>query len=120
MERLTEIFNTLNLAESARQSIAGVFTNAISSSQTSNSQAAINDEVRTVAAVLKPTKPKPYSGAVDAVECLNFIENQEEYFKIVSLNPTLWVRYTAVNLEGDAKAWWRDSNLDLDTPWVTF
>ncbi|KAF9973609.1 hypothetical protein BGZ65_009171, partial [Modicella reniformis] len=24
------------------------------------------------------------------------------------------------NLEGDAKAWWRDSNLDLDTLWTTF
>jgi hypothetical protein len=79
-----------------------------------------NDNMRTVAAVLKPTKPKPYDGAIDAVACLNFIENQEEYYQIVSLQEHEWVKYTAVSLDGDAKTWWRNSGLTLTSSWQEF
>lgn len=79
-----------------------------------------NDEARTLATVLKPTKPKPYTGAIDADACLNFIDNQEEYFNIVDLHRDSWVKYTAVSLEGDAKAWWRSSGLKLDSTWKAF
>ncbi|KAG0247722.1 hypothetical protein BG011_001019, partial [Mortierella polycephala] len=45
-------------------------------------QAAVLDLTRTLATVLKPQKPEPYEGAIDTEACFNFIENQEEYFKI--------------------------------------
>ena len=35
----------------------------------------LNDGRRTLATVPKPTKPKPYTGAIDADACLNFIDN---------------------------------------------
>lgn len=80
----------------------------------------LNDDRRTLATVLKPTKPKPYTGAIDADACLNFIDNQEEYFSIVDLHQDSWVKYTAVSLEGEAKAWWRSSGLKLDSTWKAF
>ncbi|KAG0205410.1 hypothetical protein BGX28_002981 [Mortierella sp. GBA30] len=83
-------------------------------------RAAANDEARTLAAVLKPARIKPYEGAIDADLCLNFIDNQEEYFNIVNLSQNLWVKYTAVNLDGDAKAWWRNSDLTINSPWKDF
>jgi hypothetical protein len=120
MEALTAAFDDLGLSQEARTSIAGAFTNALAASQTQSAQRDFNDNMRTVAAVLKPTKPKPYEGAVDAVACLNFIENQEEYYQIVSLHQTEWVKYTAVSLEGDAKTWWRNSGLTLESTWQDF
>lgn len=45
-----------------------------------------------LAAVLKPTKPEPHTGLIDANACLNFVENQEEYFEIVELNKNRWVK----------------------------
>ncbi|KAF9303213.1 hypothetical protein BGZ74_004184 [Mortierella antarctica] len=45
-----------------------------------------------LAAVLKPTKPEPHTGLIDANACLNFVENQEEYFEIVELNKNKWVK----------------------------
>ncbi|KAF9176373.1 hypothetical protein BGZ51_000829 [Haplosporangium sp. Z 767] len=83
-------------------------------------QAAVLDLTRTLATVLKPQKPEPYEGAIDADACLNFIDNQEEYFKIVALDESLWTKYTAVSLRDDAKAWWRSAELSLTTPWPIF
>jgi len=79
-----------------------------------------NDDARTLAAVLKPAKPEPYTGLIDADACLNFIDNQEEYFEIVELNKDHWVKYTALALKEDAKTWWRNSSLTISTPWATF
>ncbi|KAF8915792.1 hypothetical protein BGZ58_005407 [Dissophora ornata] len=83
-------------------------------------QAAHLDLTRTLASVLKPQKPEPYEGAINADACCNFIENQEEYFKIVGLDKAVWTKYTAVSLRGEAKAWWRSTELDLTTPWPIF
>ncbi|CAO3567004.1 unnamed protein product [Mortierella alpina] len=97
-------------------------TSQATSSMTAQDQARLvrNDEARTLATVLKPSKPKPYTGAIDADACLNFIDNQAEYFAIVDLHPDSWVKYTAVNLESEAKAWWRLSGLKLDAKWKDF
>ncbi|KAF9079537.1 hypothetical protein BGX27_006303 [Mortierella sp. AM989] len=38
---------------------------------------------QTLAAVIKPHKPEPFLGNIDAEECLNFIGNQAEYFAAV-------------------------------------
>lgn len=73
-----------------------------------------------MATVLKPSRPKPYTGAIDADACLNFIDNEAEYFTIVDLHRDSWVKYTAVNLESEAKAWWRSSGLKLDAKWEAF
>ncbi|KAG0272930.1 hypothetical protein BGZ96_005102, partial [Linnemannia gamsii] len=78
------------------------------------------DLARTLAQVLKPQRPTAYSGAIDADACINFIDNQKEYFTVVKLNLTEWVQYTALNLVDDAKSWWRSSGLSIQTPWDTF
>jgi len=75
---------------------------------------------QSLATVIKPRKPDPYSGAIDAEECLNFIENQAEYYKAVRLNSEEWVRFTALHLTGAAKSWWRDSGLNDRTSWDAF
>ncbi|KAG0342355.1 hypothetical protein BG000_005158 [Podila horticola] len=72
------------------------------------------------AAVLKPAKPEPYTGLIDADACLNFVDNQAEYFEIVELNKAHWVKYTALALKGDAKTWWHNSSLTISTPWAEF
>jgi hypothetical protein len=119
----------LELSEATLNRITQHVTRAISAAnqQTTTSmnaqdQARLvrNDEARTLATVLKPSKPKPYTGAIDADACLNFIDNQEEYFTIVDLHTDSWVKYTAVNLESEAKAWWRSSGLKLDAKWKDF
>jgi hypothetical protein len=135
MEQLTTILAGLNIDEEARTNVTNAVTDAltaavrtaeaqsaaaVTAAQAQTAQRDFNDNMRTVAAVLKPTKPKPYTGAIDAVACLNFIENQEEYYQIVNLNENEWVKYTAVSLEGDAKAWWRDSGLNLTSSWQEF
>ncbi|KAG0246637.1 hypothetical protein BG011_002370 [Mortierella polycephala] len=124
MDELTTTLQDLALDEDIISTVTKAFTQALQSqpSTTNRAQeiAAANDEARTLATVLKPTKPKPYHGAIDAVACLNFIENQEEYFEIVGLNRNMWVKYTAVNLEDDAKAWWRDSGLTMNSTWREF
>ncbi|KAG0008476.1 hypothetical protein BGZ81_004054, partial [Podila clonocystis] len=79
-----------------------------------------NDLARTLAVVLKPAKPEPYTGLIDADACLNFIDNQAEYFEVVALNKDQWVKYTALALKGDAKTWWRNSGLLISTPWDIF
>lgn len=78
------------------------------------------DLARTLAQVLKPQRPSPYSGAIDADACINFIDNQKEYFTVVKLGSAEWVQYTALNLIDDAKSWWRSSGLTIHTPWDTF
>ncbi|KAF9896246.1 hypothetical protein BX616_007833, partial [Lobosporangium transversale] len=83
-------------------------------------EAAENDLARTLATVLKPQKPTPYEGAINAVAALNFVDSLEEYYTIVTLTPSKWVRYAVLSLNGEAKAWWRDSGLNLDTPWADF
>lgn len=84
-------------------------------------QAEARDVARTLAAVLKPAKPDPYDGAIDADSCLNFLDSQVEYFKLVKLEDSLWVPYTVANLRKDARAWWRSSGLDMDrTSWAAF
>ena len=78
------------------------------------------DLARTLAQVLKPQRPPPYSGEIDADACINFIDNQKEYFTVVKLGLSEWVQYTALNLINDAKSWWRSSGLSIHTPWDTF
>lgn len=120
IEGLTEALQDLSLSSAATLKITSAFLNAVTATTAQAARRDLNDHLRTVAAVLKPTKPKPYEGAIDAVACLNFIENQEEYYGIVNLDNSEWVKYTAVNLEGDAKAWWRNSSLTLDSTWEDF
>lgn len=83
-------------------------------------QADQRDLARTLNKILKPQNPPPYSGAIDADECQNFIDNQEEYYTVVNLAATEWVQYTALNLTSEAKSWWRSSGLNLSSPWVEF
>lgn len=118
-----------HLSEEALARLAALVARTLATAQTlpnasmnAQDQARLvrNDEARTLATVLKPTKPKPYTGAIDADACLNFIDNQEEYFNIVDLHQDSWVKYTAVSLEGEAKAWWRSSGLKLDSTWKAF
>lgn len=78
------------------------------------------DLARTLAQVLKPQRPAPYSGAIDADACINFIDNQKEYYTVVKLGLAEWVQYTALNLTDDAKSWWRSSGLTIHTPWNDF
>lgn len=98
--------------------MAAAFEQALKAA--TNSTAAVNDHLRTVASVLKPQKPSPYDGKTDALASLNFIESQQEYFEIVDLNKNEWVKYVVLSLNGDAKAWWRDSGLTKETPWDEF
>ncbi|KAG0195701.1 hypothetical protein BGX31_005955, partial [Mortierella sp. GBA43] len=78
------------------------------------------DRARTLHKILKPKTPSAYHGQVDADACTNFIENQEDYYTVVKLDAGLWVQYTALNLEDDAKSWWRASGLTFATPWLQF
>lgn len=78
------------------------------------------DLARTLAQVLKPQRPAPYAGEIDADACNNFIDNQKEYFTVVDLSLSEWVQYTALNLVSDAKSWWRSSGLSITTPWSRF
>ncbi|KAF9079452.1 hypothetical protein BGX27_006431, partial [Mortierella sp. AM989] len=75
---------------------------------------------QTLAAVIKPRKPDPFLGNIDAEECLNFIDSQAEYFAAVRLNLEEWVRFTALNFTEGAKSWWRDSGLTTNTSWEDF
>lgn len=83
-------------------------------------QADQRDLARTLNKILKPQNPPPYSGAIDADACQNFIDNQEEYYTVVKLANTEWVQYTALNLTEEAKSWWRSSGLTLASPWDDF
>ncbi|KAF9579655.1 hypothetical protein BGW38_003997 [Lunasporangiospora selenospora] len=83
-------------------------------------EAARHDLARTLAAVLKPQKPEPYKGDIDAEGCLNFLDSYEEYYTIVQLSQDLWVPYIVLALMGDARSWWRTSGLTLSTPWEEF
>jgi hypothetical protein len=78
------------------------------------------DLARTLNQILKPQRPEPYAGEIDADACNNFIDNQKEYFSIVGLLLDNWVKYTALNLKDDAKSWWRASGLVTTTPWPVF
>lgn len=75
---------------------------------------------RTLASVLKPQKPEPYTGIVDAETCLNFVDSFEEYYTILSLNDKHWVSYVVLSLTQDARSWWRTSGLTLETTWTIF
>ncbi|KAG0248112.1 hypothetical protein BGZ95_008217, partial [Linnemannia exigua] len=48
------------------------------------------DLAHTLAQVLKPQRPAPYSGAIDADACINFIDNQKEYYTVVKLGLAEW------------------------------
>lgn len=74
----------------------------------------------TLAQVLKPQRPAPYAGEIDANACNNFIDNQKEYFTVINLGLSEWVQYTALNLVSDAKSWWRSSGLTIGSPWPQF
>lgn len=79
-----------------------------------------NDTARTLAYVFKPQKPDPYTGTIDAEECLNFMDSFEEYYTILRLHSPIWVSYVVLSLTSDARSWWRTSGLTLDTPWSEF
>ncbi|KAG0243118.1 hypothetical protein BG011_003187 [Mortierella polycephala] len=78
------------------------------------------DLVRTLNKVLKPQTPPPYKGELDADACQNFIDNQEEYYKVVQLDERQWVQYTALNLREEAKSWWRSCGLTIYSSWDEF
>lgn len=78
------------------------------------------DTLRTLAYVLKPTAPRAYTGSIDAEACLNFLDSYEEYYSILQLAAEQWVRWMVLNLDGDARSWWRTSELTIDTPWIEF
>lgn len=78
------------------------------------------DIAKTIATVIKPSKPKPFQGNIDAEECLNFLDCQAAYYEAVLLPQTQWVTYTALMLEGSAQSWWRNSGLTKTTPWDEF
>ncbi|KAF9303202.1 hypothetical protein BG003_002131 [Podila horticola] len=129
IDDLTTLLMGLNLTPAqldpitaAVQSVraAGTPLPATSSTTTVQDNLLRNDEIRTVAAVLKPAKTEPYTGLIDADACLNFVDNQAKYFEIVELNKAHWVKYTALALKGDAKTWWRNSSLMISTPWAEF
>jgi Retrotransposon gag protein/Zinc knuckle len=82
--------------------------------------AAETDTIRTLAYVLKPTAPTPYTGEIDAEECLNFMDSCEEYYSILQLAIALWVKFVVLNLTGDARSWWRTSEMTITTPWSEF
>ena len=79
-----------------------------------------NDNARALAQVLKPPKPEPYTGAMDADLCLNFIESYEEYFQIIGLVSARWVPFIVLALTLEARSWWRTSGLTLLTTWKDF
>ncbi|KAG0248184.1 hypothetical protein BGZ95_008166, partial [Linnemannia exigua] len=83
-------------------------------------EAANRDLARTLHKILKPQTPEPYTGDIDADACHNFIDNQEEYYKVVKLDVSEWVQYTALNLSKDAKSWWRASGLTIASSWPDF
>lgn len=120
MDHFAELLGRLTLDDASRQQLKDAAKRVASSASASNTQADLRDEIRTVAMIVKPNRPKPYKGELDAIACLNFIENQEEYYEIMRLHQDEWVKYTSVNLEDDAKAWWRDSGLKFNTPWKDF
>lgn len=78
------------------------------------------DLVRTLNKVLKPQTPSPYKGEHDADACQNFLDNQEEYYKVVQLDEIQWVQYTALNLTDEAKSWWRSCGLTISSSWDEF
>lgn len=106
---------------SARNAAAAAAAAAVRSGPTQlEIDADTRDRARTLHKILKPNTPSAYHGLVDADACTNFIENQEDYYTVVTLDHGLWVQYTALNLEGDAKSWWRASGLTFETPWIEF
>lgn len=78
------------------------------------------DLSRTLNKILKPQHPPPYTGAIDADACQNFIEDQEEYYTVVRLAKSEWVQCTALNLTDEAKSWWRSSGLSITSSWDAF
>jgi hypothetical protein len=82
---------------------------------------ATESSASTLATVLKPPQPKPHDGRIDANEAHNFIDSNEEYNSIVTLNKDLWTAYAVLRLEGNARAWWRSTGKEpTKTPWDDF
>ncbi|KAF9398337.1 hypothetical protein BGZ94_006035, partial [Podila epigama] len=109
------------IEQGVQTAIASAVAGASASTVTQRElDADVRDTARTLHKPLKPTTPCAYSGQVDADACTNFIENQEDYYTVVNLDEGLWVQYTALNLIGDAKSWWRASGLNFKTPWPIF
>ncbi|KAF9368821.1 hypothetical protein BGX21_006316 [Mortierella sp. AD011] len=97
----------LNAAKSdAAVAAANAATSAAANATNATTLAAHNDNIRTMTAVLKPTKPTPFDGKIDAEACLNFLEDEVQYNTIVGLHESLWVRNAVLDLKDDAKAWW--------------
>jgi hypothetical protein len=95
-------------------------TTGSTSADNANANAWQNDNARTIAHVLKPPKPEPYTGAMDADLCLNFVDSYEEYFQIIGLTNAKWVPFIVLALTLEARSWWRTSGLKLDTTWEDF
>jgi len=131
---LRNLFNQMNLAHATALESAAAQNTAASSAPPPGPipppapappsqrevEADRRDLARTLHQILKPQRPEPYAGEVDADACNNFIDNQKEYFTVVNLNLGDWVQYTALNLKSDAKSWWRSSGLNIATPWPAF
>ncbi|KAG0307299.1 hypothetical protein BGZ99_001488, partial [Dissophora globulifera] len=92
----------------------------MSTSNTPAMSAKDTDIVRTLAYVLEPKQPDAYTGKVDSEECLNFTDSFEEYYTVLQLAEPLWVKYIILDLTGDARSWWRASDLTIETLWTEF
>lgn len=119
MTTLADLLTSLGLSDEQQQQVLATAA-AETTPNPTDQRAALNDEARTLATVLKPKRPPSYQGNIDAIASLNFIEGQEEYYTIVQLAKESWVRWTVLALEGDAKAWWRTSGLELNDKWDAF
>ncbi|KAG0217070.1 hypothetical protein BGW41_000654, partial [Actinomortierella wolfii] len=71
---------------------------------TASSTRASEVSATSLATVLKPPKPEPHDGRIDASEARNFIDSNEEYNTIVHLNRSLWTAYAVLRLKGNARA----------------
>ncbi|KAF9338717.1 hypothetical protein BGX26_009589, partial [Mortierella sp. AD094] len=133
METFQATLDTMNLDPTARAAIlhaaaAATTTaaNIAATAATANpntataSALAINDELRTIMAVIKPKVPKSHEGNINAEACLNFLESQAEYYSLVKLNRRDWVQYAVLNLDGPALAWWRSTGLKNTISWEQF
>lgn len=116
MDALQEALAGLNLDANETARLRSLAHDAVNDA----GEAIINSRLQTVATVIKPSKPGKFAGVINAIECLNFLDAHAEYYEIMTLAESDWVKYTSLDLEGDAKAWWRDSPLTITSSWDDF
>ncbi|KAG0228212.1 hypothetical protein BGW42_002326 [Actinomortierella wolfii] len=70
--------------------------------------------------VVKPPKPQPHDGRIDAIEAHNFIDSMEDYNTIVQLHRSLWTASAVLRLKGNARTWWRSTKKPTTVSWEEF